>query len=61
MLFTKDELEPTHQIDKKIDLQFVKDRHSKKLKALLFVNPKGYTNDLGYENFDTLSIFGPPG
>jgi len=56
MLFKNEEF-GNNGIDKMVDLQFVKDKETNTLKALLFVNPKGYTNDMGYENFDNLSIY----
>ena len=57
LLFKEEEFGKNNRIDKMIDLQFVKDKETNSLKALLFVNPKGYTDDLGYENFDSLSVY----
>ena len=55
MLFSKEE-QGKSGVEKKFDLHFVKDNKTKTLKALIFVNPNGYVDDLGYENFESLSI-----
>ncbi len=41
----------------KTDVVFAKDAKSGLYKMYVFVNPKGYIDDEGYENFETLQIF----
>ncbi len=40
----------------KLAIQFAKNKNSGEFECLLLTNPKGYTDDLGYENFDALEI-----
>lgn len=63
IIFSNQELNGTKDakfgssIDKMIELSFLKDEKTNTLKAFLLYNPKGYTDDKDYENFDSLSIF----
>lgn len=58
LLFTDKELKSSKdQIRQFVDLQFVLDKHSGEFKAIAMLNPKGYVNDKGYENFDNLTIY----
>jgi len=58
LLFTDQELKSSKdQIRQFVDIHFVKDKKSNEFKAIVLLNPKGYINDKGYENFDSLTIY----
>ena len=56
LLFTSDELGKTSMIQN-VELAFVKDATTKQLKTMVLYNPKGYVDDPGFENFDSLQIY----
>lgn len=49
-------MKKNYTIDQYIDLHFAKNKSTNEYTAFLFYNPEGYTNDVGYENFDKLQV-----
>ncbi len=63
-LFSKEELEGHRSvsgkysgIDIKIEMTFAKNTKTNEYEVYLLYNPKGYTRDKGYENFDSLEVY----
>ncbi len=55
LLFKKEEF--SGKLDRKAEVLFVKDKLDNQLKCLFVFNKDGYTDDKGYEDFESLQIY----